>query len=1128
MGTLRRRHTGFATVALTFLLSSIGPAGPLGPAGPAGAQEAGPDPDALTALPAGTSGLAATERIDGDKAPSSSLAQTDQALLDRDDSRATPVMIKLDYDSVAAYRGGIEGLDATSPQVTGDELTGRTAAERAYKAHIAGERSEIVADIEAAVPQADIGQVFDTVYGGVSAVVPANQVENLLKVDGVVAVQENDLEHPLTDASPAFLGAPTLYGQLGVNARNAGKGVIFGDIDTGVWPEHPSFADQGNLSAPPPRPGGGARECNFGDNPLTPAVDVFRCQNKLIGGAHFTDDYDAIEGDDPLPGVARDSNGHGTHTTSTAAGNVVDSAQVFGTERGPIAGLAPGAWVMSYKVCGPQGCFDSDSARAVEQAILDGVDVINFSISGGTVPYSDPVELAFLDAYAAGVFVSTSAGNEGPGASTANHLSPWTTSVAASTQRREFATTLTLRAAGGATFTADGASITRGIASPLPVVLASAAPYSDALCGHPAPAGSFTGKIVACERGGDVARALKGFNVLQGGAAGMILYNPTLADVETDNHWLPTVHLADGTDFLAFMGANTGVTASWPDAVKRDGQADVMAAFSSRGPAGGFIKPDVTAPGVQILAGNTPFPGDPADGAGPPGELFQAIAGTSMAAPHVAGAGLLLAALHPEWSPGQIRSALMTTSTTDLLKEDLTTPADPFDMGSGRIDLSVAGTAPLTFDESADRFFALGADPAHAVDLNIPSINAPIMPGRVTTTRTATNTSGRRQRFDVSTTAPDGATLEVTPRRFTLNAGDSITLNVTIEAPVPGDQQFGSIDIAAARGGDVHVPVAWVPIQAGVTLTQSCAPNPIQRNGTSACTVAAANNSAFDTVVDLRTEVSGPLRVAGTDGAAWPDNRHAQKLNVPLAGNHPGIPSVAPGSLAGYIPLSDFGVAPIPIGDEQIINFTTPAFEFAGQTFDRIGVDSNGYLVVGGATSADNNCCNLPGGPDPAAPNNVLAPFWTDLDGSGAPGIFADVLTDGVGNWLVIEYRVNVFGTNDLHTFQVWIGLNGTEDITYAYDPAALPFDAHGQDFLVGAENVLGEGEMAATLPTEDLRVTSSDPVTGDTVSYTVFVRGQSVGTGTVTSSMIADGVAGTTIVRNDIEVVRRQPGTGG
>ena len=126
------------------------------------------------------------------------------------------------------------------------------------------------------------------------------------------------------------------------------------------------------------------------------------------------------------------------------------SAEVFGVERGPINGVAPGAWVSVYKVCGIDGCFSSDSAAAVGQAILDGVDVINFSISGGTNPATDPVELAFLDAYAAGVFVAASAGNAGPSAGTANHLSPWTTTVAASTQTREFQSTLTVNGSSGA------------------------------------------------------------------------------------------------------------------------------------------------------------------------------------------------------------------------------------------------------------------------------------------------------------------------------------------------------------------------------------------------------------------------------------------------------------------------------------------------------------------------------------------------------------------------------------------------------------------------------------------------------------------------------------------------------
>ncbi len=235
----------------------------------------------------------------------------------------------------------------------------------------------------------------------------------------------------------------------------------------------------------------------------------------------------------------------------------------------------------------------------------------------------------------------------------------------------------------------------------------------------------------------------------------MVLYNPALADTPTDNHWLPTVHLANGTDFVAFMTSHTGVTGSFPAGEKRNGQGDVMAAFSSRGPAGLFLKPDVTAPGVQVLAGASPFPAtpDPVNGGSSPGELFQAIAGTSMSSPHVAGAGLLLKAAHPRWNPGQIKSALMTTATTDVLKEDLVTAATPLDMGSGRIDIGAASEVPLTFSDTAQNFFAMANDPANAVHLNIPSIYAPAMAGRLVTTRVATNTDraasalrGRRRR----------------------------------------------------------------------------------------------------------------------------------------------------------------------------------------------------------------------------------------------------------------------------------------------------------------------------------------------------------------------------------------------
>ncbi|WP_422771410.1 S8 family serine peptidase [Plantactinospora sp. WMMC1484] len=1066
--------------------------------------------------------LTQTTRFDVAKAPTSRLAQTDRTLLGRTDAATVPVLVKLDYDPVATYAGNISGLPATSPATTGRKLS-RSAAERSYESYLAEKENAFVDALHSRVPAAKTGTRLRTVYGGVSVRLPANKVADLLKIDGVVAVQRDQTRQPLTDSSPAFIGATSLYPMLG-GKKDAGSGVLIGVLDTGAWPEHPSFADQGNLKPPP----GPARGCSYGDNPLTPANDPFVCNNKLVGGAAFLDSYHANFGDERYPGTARDDDGHGTHTMSTSGGNVLAHAEVFGVDRGPVNGIAPGAWVSMYRVCGPQGCQDADSAAAVGQAILDGVNVINFSISGGNNPFTDPVELAFLDAYAAGVFVSASAGNDGPGAATTNHVSPWVTTVAASTQTREFASTLTLTAGDGGTFSAEGASITRGVTTPLPVVLAQNVPgYSGgALCAAPPPASdTFDGLIVACQRGGN-ARVEKSYFVSQGGGEGMVLYNPTLADIETDNHWVPTVHLADGTDFVAFMTGHTGVTGTFTAGQPEDGQSDVMAAFSSRGPGGFGIKPDITAPGVQILAGASPTPGSPADGGGPPGEYFQAIAGTSMSSPHIAGSAALLKALHPTWTPGQIKSAMMTTAKTDVVKEDLTTKADPFDYGSGRVNLRVADDPGLTFDETPANMLALGNDPVNAVHLNLPSVNAPVMPGRVTTVRTAKNVSGRVQTYDVSAKSPAESTIEVFPKRFTVAPGATVELSIVITATGSATQRFGSIQLVPRRAGmpTLHLPVAFVPQQGGVSLASVCDPTGVPIGGISTCTVTATNHDFSAAQVDLTTTVSNELRVAGATGATMTGPRTVEKNNVTLAGAQPGVPSIAPGaSPAGYLPLAGFGVAPVGVGDETIVNFDTPPFVYAGQTFAAVGVTSNGYLVVGGGIAEDVEF-EPPGIPNPARPNNVLAPFWTDLNGAGAEGIRVTSLTDGVNDWIVVEWQVNVYGTTSNRHFQTWIGINGVEDISYAYDPAALPADS-GFPTVIGAENVNGTGGDQlpdGAFPTEDLRVTSTDPAPGDTVTYEVRVRGVNRGAGAVTTEMDASTVSGTTVVSTPIQVTRR------
>jgi Subtilase family/Fibronectin type-III domain/PA domain len=1068
--------------------------------------------------------LTASDTITMAKSTSGRSAVTDPALLGRTDATPVNVVVKLDYDATASYKGDITGLAATSPSVTGEKLTGDSGAEQAYENYTGQLDKSFRQELAAAVPAATAGESLQRVYGGVAVQVPANQVSKVLSLDGVAAVQSNELNHLDTIESPEFIGAPAVWDQVG-GQDLAGSGVIFGDLDSGLWPEHPMVADTGVLGTPPPTASGTPRVCDFGDNPTTPAADEFACNNKVIGGQPFLATYGAVVGfgDEPFPDSARDSNGHGTHTTTTAAGNAVDSAPIFGIDRGPASGVAPGAWVIEYKVCGIEGCFSTDSAAAVEQAILDGVNVINFSISGGAQPFSDVVELAFLDAYNAGITVAASAGNSGPGAGTTDHHGPWLITVAASTQSREFQSTLTVNGgADSATFV--GTSLTPGIAAETPIVLAEAIAPGNRDCLTPLAAGSATGVIVACHR--TPGRIQKGVNVQAGGAVGMILYNQPLADTESDNHFLPAIHLADGTDFLAFVAAHPGgVTGTFTDGVKADGQGDVMASFSSRGPGGQFLKPDITAPGVQVLAGNTPVPDEVAGGA--PGQYYQAIAGTSMSSPHIAGSAILMKALHPDWSPGAIKSSLMTTSTTDVVKEDLVTPADPFDFGAGRVDLTQSGSAPIIFEETGKNMFDLGQKDLTAVNLNLPSINVPTMPGTVTVTRTATNVSGKDYKFDVSTTAPKGSKIKVSPNSGRIKPGRSQTFQITISSNAPTGQYFGEIDFSARRSPDLHLPVAFFNQQGSVTLAQSCDPTSIAQRQTTTCTVTAQNNSTGPSLVSVTSAVSDNLEIVSATGATVNRRKNtAQTAAVTLAGPADGIPAIAPGETPGpgFLDLADF-FSPNAVGDEQILNFNVPAFVYGGDTYSRIGIDSNGYIVVGGSTSAaDNVCCVLQTFPNPAPPNNVLAPYWTDLDGTGAPGIRAGTLTDGTNTWIVVQWDVNIWGTTDARQMQVWIGVGTAQDISYAYGPGTLGMDAPADPGLsIGAESKNGtEGANIEGPPTSSYVVTSTAGTPGESLVATLVVKGTDRGTGMLTSTMVSDVVAGKTIVKTPIQVTRR------
>ena len=1110
------------------------------------------------------------------KTPSGKLAQSDEDLLKRSDAAVTPVMVKVDVDPVASYTGGVDGYEATSPEVTGIQISAGSKAITAYTAYVNDTIAAAQAEAAALIPSAKMLSTYATVYGGYAMTIPANRAKDLVKLASVAAVQANELHQaaiqdavstptptpaataeptatptptptatpdaadpatptdkttaavvlpPTTPAPDAdastFIGADKAWASLGGRDK-AGVGVIVGVIDTGIWPEHPMLADNG-IPNPGPAPATGWK-CQFGDGTVGAA---FTCNDKLAGAYVFLDTYRANAGQPGAPEYctaascsARDSEGHGTHTATTAAGDYVTSAPIFGVDRGPASGIAPGASVIAYRALGPGGGYTGDLVSAINQTVLDGVDVINYSISGSSDPY-DAAEMAFLGAFSAGITVNSSAGNSGPGASTADHASPWTTTVGASTFDRAFTSALVLTSSDGATYVKSGSTLTQGVTD-APVVLASSVPgQTDALCGTPFPAGSVTGKVVVCERGGTVngtavGRIQKGFDVLQGGAVGMILYNPSASDTETDNHFLPAIHLeGPNTDLLAFLGAHTGITATWAAGQATVAQGDVMAGFSSRGPIGDWLKPDITAPGVQILAGHTPTPTEIPGG--PAGQLYQAIAGTSMSAPHAAGVSALVKAAHPTWTPGQIKSALMTSSVQDVVNPD-GSAAGVFDRGAGSIRADRALAPVLTISDTAADFAASAGDAFHRVDLNISSVYADPLPGALATKRTVTNVSGATQTFSVSAKGADGLRITVAPSKFSLEAGKSKDITIILDGLNAEDGWHqGQITIKPGKSGlnPVVLPVAADVGEAQVSLTQSCDPTTIAKGATTTCTVAAANY--LPVPVPARIDVaSNPL--LQTKSVTAPATKTV--LGATWSGTlSPAIPptitdvAVKPGSTpaGGYLPLSAFGIKATPLGDEAYLNFNVPAFQYGGETYTSLGIVSNGYLVVGGATQADVSF--EPNGiPNPAAPNNVLAPLWTDLDPSTAAsgdGVRIGTLGDGTNTWIVVDWAgVKTYSGNATNRFEAWIQVGATEGISFSYGAPAVGDSAAG--VAVGAENRDGtSGKTLAALPAADdeVLVSTTPPAAGGVVTFDYTLKGLAKGTWSTWVQLKADAL---------------------
>ena len=695
-------------------------------------------------------------------------------------------IVTLTGSPIATYAGEVKGYKATRP-TKGRKVSASSASAKAYRKYLEKQQDRAAARVGA---KADRHYAV-ALNGFTTAMTPA-QAKRLEKAPGVLSVVKDTPRHLTDDKNPVdylrLSGSTGVWQSLG-GVSKAGAGTVVGVLDSGYWPESKSFAGAALGTTPPtsadpyrPYKVGNRIRMNKADgNPFTgvcqpgaTAAGDFagtECNAKVIGARYFAETYrantpDADEDEFISP---RDDDGHGSHTASTAAGNAGVPATANGRSFGTISGVAPAAKIAVYKVCYTQGCFNGDILAAIDAAILDGVDVINFSISGSDF-LLDPTNIAFFSAAAAGIFVSASAGNDGPGASTLNHNAPWVTTVAASTVA-PYAGTVVL-GSGTRKYAGISTTVTRDVGR-APLVAAGRVRRTgvsvarSSICTpntlDPAKA---RGKIVVCDRG-VVDRVAKSDEVKRVGGIGMVLVNLTDSSRDADLHAVPTVHLnvprsrtvrdyslTPGATATLKPGNQTAIPITYPQ----------IAGFSSRGPSvgngGDLLKPDISGPGVAVLAAFSPVPR---------GRSFDFLSGTSMAAPHVAGAAALFFGKHPTWSPMAVKSALMTTSAR-VKNADGSMSVDYYAQGAGNIRPSAMFNPGLVLESGVGDWLGFiegaGADefdevePIDPSSYNSPSIAIGSLVGTQTVTRRVTAVKAGQYRASV---AVPGVTATVTP-----------------------------------------------------------------------------------------------------------------------------------------------------------------------------------------------------------------------------------------------------------------------------------------------------------------------------------------------------------------------------
>ncbi|KAJ4812212.1 Subtilisin-like protease SBT1.2 [Rhynchospora pubera] len=646
---------------------------------------------------------------------------------------------------------------------------------------------------------------YDTAIEGFAARLYEHEAMALKALSGVISVHTDRRYELHTTYSHKFLGLNFSPTGAWVQSK-LGQGAIIGVLDTGIWPESPSFNDSGM----PPVPKRWRGICQEGESFMSS-----NCNRKLIGARFYSKGHRVNYPDSRDPTIplleyvsARDAHGHGTHTSSTAAGTAVPNASVLGLGLGTARGVAPGAHIAVYKVCWFNGCYSSDILAGIDDAINDGVDVLSLSLGGFPIPlFEDSIAIGSFRAVERGVTVICAAGNNGPASMSVANEAPWITTVGASTMDRRFPAII--RLGNGEMLYGEsmypGNKFSRKAQKQLELVYEGGGGQGGEYCLKDSfSRKNVQGKMVVCDRGIN-GRSEKGEAVREAGGAAMVLANAEINQFEdsVDVHVLPATVIGydEGVQLKKYINSSTRPTARFIYGGTKFGlsRAPTVALFSARGPSAtipSVLKPDMIAPGVNIIAA---WPAS----LGPTGlqedqrrSNFTVLSGTSMACPHVSGVAALVRSMHPEWSPAAVRSAMMTTAdVADHSGKPITDGKDKasvFAMGAGHVSPNRAIDPGLVYDIRPDDYITHLCTLRYSqrqiftithrnfscsnilsrnkeFNLNYPSIavNLKNLSTPVMVRRVLTNVGLPNSTYTVKVELPEGVAVKVVPEKLT-------------------------------------------------------------------------------------------------------------------------------------------------------------------------------------------------------------------------------------------------------------------------------------------------------------------------------------------------------------------------